>query len=273
MIVVKPSPRFKRIMEQSETVSELVPVLYGYLDQGRLPDPFKLQVRGGTGDRGPDGWFHPSEHPLLSARQLYYYLTEPAKWRSKQFDLVIKVSALMGSVMHEIVETALQDLGFLMVPKGICPACGLEQPSKCKEFGASDEETKARGHQDGRLKIEGVVKGFEFKSCAPRVLNGVRSNDIEQFKKKWPYYYAQVQEYMRMTGLRVYVVLFWSMGNPWEMREFNIPFDPIYAGEVRARYLEARRAAEAGVPPMHCCSPGSAQAKSCPAMGCPVKRM
>lgn len=264
---------FDKVIQSSSTGSVLVPVLYAYLEQGKLPDPLKVKVRGGTGDRPPDGWFHPSSHPLLTPRQLYYYLTDPGGWRPKPFDYTIKMSALIGSVVHDIVETALQNLGFLMVPSGTCDACGMPQPLKCKEFGAIDEEVGTRGHLDGQLCINDEVSGFEFKTCHPFALSKINENDLEAFKAKWPYYYAQVQEYMRMRGLRMYTVLFWSMGNPWEMKEFRVPFDPAYAGEVRARYLTARQAADAGIPPPPCCTPGSSMARECPAVSCPIKRM
>lgn len=264
---------FDQVIKSNETGSVLAPVLYSYLIQGRLPDPLKVKVRGGTGDRPPDGWFHPSSHPLLTSRQLYYYLVDPDAWRPKPFDYTIKMSALIGSLVHEIIETALQDLGFLMIPRGTCASCGMPQPLKCKEFGAVDAEAGTRGHLDGQLNIEGVVSGFEFKTCHPNVLSRVPENDLEAFKTKWPYYFSQVQEYMRMTGLRLFTVLFWSMGNPWEMKEFQVPFDPEYSGSVRAKYLEARRAVEMGSPPPPCCSPGSPTAKSCPAVSCPIKRM
>lgn len=264
---------FDKVIKSSATGSVLAPVLYAYLEQGRLPDPFTVKVRGGTGDRPPDGWFHPSSHPLLTSRQLYYYLTAPDTWRPTPFDYTIKMAALIGSMVHDVIETALQDLGFLMIPKGTCPSCGLEQPKKCKEFGVVDPEAGTRGHLDGQLIINDVVSGFEFKTCHPFVLAKIPENDVEAFKTKWPYYYAQVQEYMRMRGLRLFTVLFWAMGNPWEMKEFQIPFDPAYAGGIRAKYMEAREAAKVGSPPPPCCSPGSPTARSCPAIACPIRRM
>lgn len=265
----KPSRRFKSIINASEGGTEIIPILYGYLDAGKLPDPFVIKVRGGTGDRKPDGWFHPSTHPLFDERQLYLYLTDPDRWEPEPFSYTIKMSALIGSVVHDVVETALADLGYLIVPKGTCLACGLRQPSQCHEHGAIDPKTGTRGHMDGMLKGE----GFEFKTANPFALANIQNNDIAEFRRKWPYYYAQVQEYMRMTGLLSYKVVFWAMGNPWEMREFTVTADPVFQAETERKYLSVRRAVELGQMPEPCCNPGSAKSKSCPAWGCPVKAM
>lgn len=266
---MKPSGRFKRIIEASEDDTEIIPILYGYLEKGMLPDPFTVRVRGGTGDRKPDGWFHPSSHPEMTERQLYYYLTDPEAWEPEAFAYTIKMSALIGSVVHDVVETALFDLKYLIKPKGVCAACGLPQPSKCKEHGAIDLETGSRGHMDGRMQDA----GFEFKTAMPRVIANVRNNDVETFKAKWPYYWAQVQEYMRMTGLLRYKVLFWAMGNPWDMREFTIEADPFFQEQTRSKYLAARRAAELNEPPAICCNPGSALSRACPATSCPMSSL
>jgi hypothetical protein len=183
------------------------------------------------------------------------------------------MAAMFGSVGHDIIETALIDLKYLAkVSKGTCLSCGLSQPDQCHEHGAVDLETKSRGHMDGILVIGGKTRGFEFKTAMPRALDKIMSNDLETFRKKWPYYYAQAQEYMRMTGLAVYKVVFLAMGTPWDMREFTIHADPFFQEQTRQKYLMARAAVADGILPPPCCGIGSAQAKSCPAMGCPVKR-
>lgn len=266
---MKPSRRFNNVITASEGGTQIIPILYGYLEGGMLPDPFTVKVRGGTGDRPPDGWFHPSTHPLLEERQLYYYLTDPDGWEPEPFSYTIKMSALVGSMVHDVVETALMDLGYLIKPKGTCPACGLKQPSQCKEHGAVDHETGTRGHMDGRLADE----GFEFKTAMPWILKDIRNNDVAAFRAKWPYYYAQVQEYMRMTRLLSYKVVFWAMGNPWEMREFTITADPVFQAGIERKYRNVRRAVELEEVPMVCCVPGSSKSRTCPARRCPVKVM
>lgn len=268
---MKPSSRFKSLIDAGDGDAELVPVLTSYLEGGQLPDPFKLKVRGGKGDVPPDDWFHPSTHPLMTDRQLYYYLTQPELWFKEPFGYQGRVSTLMGSISHEIFETALKDLGYLVPPKGICLACGLPQPSKCRENGVIDQKTRSRGHVDGILHYDGRIRHFELKTSNPFSLKGVRNNDVELFRIKWPKYYAQAQEYLRMSGLRESVILFFEMSHPWVMREFHVEFDLEFSEKIRHKYLAVREAVTKGVPPMACCSRGSSMAKKCPAMACEVK--
>lgn len=273
MTISKPSPKLKGFLRAAENDAEIIPVLHEYLASGKLPNPYTISVRGGTGDRRPDGWFHPSSHPLLTERQLYFYLTDPDFWLPEPFGYTITMSAMIGSVVHDIVETALIDLKYLIKPKGVCQACGFDQPRNCREHGAADRKTKSRGHMDGVLGIGGILRGFEFKTAMPRAIQEIQNNDVEAFRKKWPYYYAQVQEYMRMTGMTSFKVIFWAMGNPWDMREFTIEADIFFQRETEVKYLAARQAVEEGVMPLACCNPGSALSKSCPARSCPVKAL
>jgi len=268
-----PGMLFKTLINEGDNDARLVPILAGYLQRGDLPNPFRVKVRGGSGDVGPDDYFHPSGHPLLHERQLYLYLTDPGAWVREPLGYIGRMSTLMGSVMHEIVETALTDCGYLIKPKGICVACGKTQPKECREHGAIDHELRSRGHMDGRLRYDGREWGFEFKTAIPFSLKDVRNNDVEQFKAKWPKYYAQVQEYMRMTKLNGYVVIFMAMGNPWTLKEFHIDYDPFHVSQVAAKYSRVREFVKRGVMPDACCSAGSAQSKICPATSCPVKKL
>jgi hypothetical protein len=67
-------------------------------------------------------------------------------------------------------------------------------------------------------------------------LKDVKDMDLEFFRDKWPQYWAQGQECMRLSGLRQYIFLFFTLGNPWDTREFHIPFDPEFAAETEAKY-------------------------------------
>lgn len=266
------SSAFKKIAALAAEDTELAPILYGYIDKEMSPKISRIEVLGGKRERKPDGWFHPSAHPLMTERQLWYYLTKPDSWEKPPFDFTLKMSAKVGSIMHDVVENALKDLGYLAEPKGTCVACGRPQPKECHEHGAIDPETGTRGHMDGILHTKGILRGFEFKTCAPQVLINAPNSDVAFFRKKWPYYYAQVQEYLRMTGMPEYKVLFWGMGNPWEMREYSIHPDHAFHTETRRKYLTVRQMVAEGLAPDACCTPGSKESKACPAILCPFKR-
>jgi hypothetical protein len=267
---VSPSP-FATMADMASNNLVLKPLLYRYFHEAQFPDEFTITYKKGQlGDRGPDGWFHPSEHPLMTERQLYYYLTDPDGYEGWKPDYAMRMATLMGSALHDFVEMCLIDLGLLMKPSGTCVACGRPQPSRCKEFGAIDRQTRSRGHTDGLLK---TGKGFELKSAHPSTIQSVADNDLEAFKRKWPRYWAQQQEYQRMMGLEETILLFFGMGTPWEMREFLIPRDPVFQFQTEQKYLRAREAAEKGIRPEACCGPRSKMSKECPATHCEMKRL
>ncbi len=44
---------------------------------------------------------------------------------------------------------------------------------------------------------------------------------------------------LRLTGLRKFIVLFQGIGNPWDLREYHVTFDPVAAYEIECKYLNA----------------------------------
>lgn len=257
------------------------PVLFAYLHEAKYPPRFTVTFRNLETHRSPDGWFHPSTHPLMSERQLYYYLAEPDRWEQEVLTYESRMSVTMGSAVHDFVQMCLIDAGVLVEPTGTCVNCGREHGKKknqCDEHGAVDRELGSRGHMDGMLALDTNPQipgygGFEFKTSNPRTLGAIEDNDIEAFKKKWPEYYAQVQEYMRMTGFTYFIVLVLSLGYPWIPREFVVPYDVIFAAKTEAKYRRVREAVATGTLPEPCCGPRTKESRACPALLCPIKVM
>lgn len=207
--------------------------------------------------RGHDGWFHASQHPLLSAFELYQWMTS----RSEPEDMsyTSRMSVMFGSCAHGIMEAFLAWAGIAEpLPEGDCPACGRPyrplrtrpDPRKyCTEHGFRHEATRARCHLDSILGFgDGTRYGWDFKTCHQFALKGVRDMDMDCFRDKWPEYWAQGQECMRLSGLRKYIFLFMTLGNPWETREFHFDFDPEFATATEQKYLDVISHLERGVP-------------------------
>lgn len=248
----------------------LTPLLKVYLYDAKFPPTFNVRFDNHLEPRKPDGYFHPSTHPLMTERQLFFYLTQPEKWVIPPFEFMGALSVTMGTATHDFIEMCMYDLGILSKPTGTCVCCGRPHGTKhgvqCREPGASDERLKSRGHMDGVLNIPGWgMGGFEFKTSNMMKLRNINDLDIEAFKAKWPEYYAQVQNYMLITGLRRFIVFFLGMGYPWTTKEFHIPFDPLYCMGLEAKYLRVLSFAERGMLPDPCCRPRSATARQCPA--------
>jgi hypothetical protein len=148
------------------------------------------------------------------------------------------------------------------LPPGDCPACGKpRRPLRarpalkyCTEHGFVHGPTRARCHLDAILRFSGEEYGFDLKTVYPLGLRktkdreAVRDMDSAQFKERWPGYWAQMQECMRLSGLRRYIVLFLTMGSPWELREFHFDFDPEFAAETEEKYRYVLGRVERGEP-------------------------
>jgi hypothetical protein len=223
---------------------------------------FKLTLRTARPlERAPDQWFHASAHPGLSVTQLTDYLTlpPPEDERTEELTYITRMSNMFGTIMHEVTRQALVQLG-LMVPvrQGTCMACGYPQPRHCREHGASHPATRSRGHLDGILRFgppghggDGYTSdelwGFDLKTIKKERLYNAPDMNEYYFRATWPHYWWQVQEYMRLTGLGKFIVLFQGMGNPWDMREYHVMADPAAALEIEGKYAAAL--AQAGITP------------------------
>jgi hypothetical protein len=245
-------PRFETIAKFAAPGCLVKPLLVDFLTS---QEAFRLTIRTGKPlERPPDGWFHPSAHPGMTEDQLLGYLTMPPREKLEDFGYIGRMSVLFGTIWGEVVRQALIQLR-LMVPvrDGTCLACGYPQPRHCREHGARSDLTRSTGHLDGILRfgppddgwsyLSADIWGFECKTIKNFRLGDAPDMDEAYFRERWPDYWWQVQEYMRLTGLGKYIVLFFGIGNPWDLREYHVYADPVAAYSIERKYLGALRRA------------------------------
>ena len=237
----------------------LSPILHGFLSSAKYPDEFTVNFKKHGKERAPDGWFHPSTHPLWGERQLWYYLKNTEGLVSREMEYMGALSTSMGTAVHEFIQMCLTTQGVLTDT----------------EVYVADEKHKSHGSMDGVLDIPRWGQGvFEFKTTNNVALNSIMDNDIEALKKKWMPYYAQVQEYMRISGYSKAIILFMGMGYPWTLKEFQVDFDEAWALSVAKKYENVIAAYQANEMPEPCCAPGSKKSTECFArMVCPIAQM
>lgn len=254
-------PNFRRVVAEIEHGTVLIPLLHSYLYDAKFPKEFSVTFKGHSMQREPDGWFHPSTHPLWPARKLWLYHHYPSYSLGEVKEYMGTLSVTIGHAVHSFIQMCLEDLGVLELSEREVHGEMVLQA----EHYVEDPELLSRGSMDGVLKLSlprylGAERQlFEFKTSNLMKLSKIKSLDLDAFIEKWPDYYMQVQEYMRMSGLQVAVVLFMAMGYPWELREFHVPADPKLAHEIKSKY---RLAIAPDMPPP-CCGPGSKVASSC----------
>lgn len=250
----------------------LKPILRNYLYDARFPD-FDMRFRNHAMEREPDGWFHPSTHPLWPERQLYHYLAHPELMRVERKDYMGALSVTVGRAMHGFIGVCLTDAGVMPAELQRCRSCppggGCRAPGEVEEPGVQDVEAGERGHMDGLLDLSRLpLPGpeyespvFEFKTTNSAKLRKLADLDLDGFRATWPEYHAQQMPYQRMSWRRMTVVLVMALGYPWDMREFHVPYDRGLAVGVRDKYLRVRQAVADQRPPRDCCG----SPRSCPA--------
>lgn len=232
-----------------------------------LSDPqhkgFQMEIRPGKGsNRPPDGWFHPSTHPLWTERQLYYYLAYPEMMVKDPFDFLGTMATTGGLFWHEFMQHILVDAGVLTDT----------------ETYVEDAETGSRGSMDGILVFD---EAWEFKT-----MNGMKMKKFTElgppdspellaaFKKGCPVYWAQAQEYLRMSGYRTMRFTIMEAAYPFTLAEIAVPYTPQDAMPIAEKYRAVRQAVADQLIPQPCCIPGSQESRNCVARDvCPIGRM
>lgn len=262
-------PTLTRLAEMSAKGTLVKPLLHQFVMDSKADVPLNLLVQRPM-PRRPDGRFHASQHPLMTEHELYQWLTGNLD-AGDDFDdsaFNVRMAVMFGSLAHAVIEAFLAWTGRAVpLPEGNCPSCGRQyrplraRPSfrYCTEFGFAHPETRSSAHLDSILDFSGPpgwrsspawsdLHGFDFKTIYPWGLKGIRDMDTAQFREKWPKYWAQGQDCMRLSGLRRYIFLFMTMGSPWETREFHLEFDPAFAVATEEKYRAVISHLERGVP-------------------------
>lgn len=254
------APNFRKVLQSVRNDEKVVPLL-----RSALWDPsfksFTVKVEGFR-SRPPDGWFHPSTHPLWSRPMLYHYLAGTPGMKEEPFDPQGTIAVTAGTFFHSFVQRVLVDHKVLEKQPVTC-GCGAKHPERAEVY-LEDREALSRGHSDG-VTYEG--DGFEFKTMHPakmgKIPKGSPSSQevLDWFLDRCPDYYAQAQEYLRMSGRQRMVVVIMSLTYPFEMREIHVPYNPFAATKVRDKYAEVIQAV-ADRRPFRCeCGPTNT---SCP---------
>jgi hypothetical protein len=231
--MAKHSPAFATGLKSMMQGDILVAPLRSYLSDPQFKG-FNLTVRG-IGERAPDFHFHPSEHPSWPVRALWLWMIAPDLVVREPRDPSATLAMTIGSVMHEVIETSLLDVGLLIT----------------NEVKFSDKTLRSRGKADGLVKAHSGQKHpeelFEFKTMKDLRLRKIES--LADFMRMNPDYVLQAYEYMRMSGYRKMRFLLMALTFPFDMKEFVLPYDQEAAEHTASKYRAVHQhIADATVP-------------------------
>lgn len=220
------SPTFRSGLASIKRGEILVPPLRAYLSN---PDfkGFTIVVPPFE-KRAPDGWFHPSTHPLWPERALWLYLVVPEMLTEEPMEHSNVLALTAGTIWHSIIEHAMMKLKLV----------------DAVEVRFEDAGSLSKGSADG-VRQEELI---EIKTMKLELMRKI--NSPQDYIDAHPTYYAQALEYMRMSGYRSERVLLMSLTFPYEMREFVIDFNLADSQAIANKYRGVIQDAADGRVPM-----------------------
>lgn len=225
----------------------LLPYFRNALLSKQWPDSYQVQIDSspyyGTGD----GYFHPSTHGLIGARELYYRFHPDHQEHliHEVRNVQSEMTLAMGSALHGIVQAQFQMAGLIK-----------------DEEDVEVEYVIAEHHVRGRVDFlvhhpDGNTYPVELKT------QNSRSFELQNAIK--PIWDAQLSMGLHGTGYPTGVLLVLESGYPYRMKEFRVDRNDTLLSEIFAKFDYVRECIAHNTPPEHCCPLDSTQMKACPA--------
>lgn len=269
----------RNILKGLQEQQLVVPYLENAFHGDKWPDVYNIEVDampyyGLTDEEGishdvgvGDGYFHPSSHPLMSARELYYrwHPEHSALVKNERRSLVSHMTLAVGSAMHAVVQTQLIMAKLLVTGSGhdewspvehMPNAIGRFVPENPVEWEYINKEHMVRGRMDGIMDHPLGQMGFEFKT-----MNSRSFRFLEAPKDEWRY---QLNLGLDHFNLHKGVVLVLEMGYPFTFKEFEVNRSEAILDEVYTKFDYVRECVKRDTPPRCEHSFQSAQSRNCP---------
>lgn len=215
------------------------------------PDEYIVKIDSrpyyGLDDEGkPDGYFHPSTHPTLGERELYYRFHPDTRdnmlWERNSVQR--QMAFAVGSALHSVVQTQMVMAG-LVTPEDI-------------EVEYVNDEHHVRGRIDWMTHHpNGTRLLVEMKTRTPRKFAYQTEPEAS--------WVAQVNLGLDSQNCDLGILLMLEAGYPYRLTEWRIRRNRELLDNLYAKFDRVREAIARNEPPRHCCAPDSTTMKACPA--------
>lgn len=226
----------------------VLPHLEAAILSEKWPDEFTVRVDSRPYYGKGDGYFHPSSHPLMGARQLYYLFhpDHQSQLIPERRDTTSHMILEVGSALHAITQTKMLMTGLVASEKDI-------------EVEFVNTEHHVRGRTDMICTLPGQGRVMvEIKTINPWALKKLDGG----LKPSWE---AQMSLAMDALGFDTGVLLAVESGFPFHMHEIPVRRNDELLVQIYEKFDYVRAAIAANEPPRPCCAFGSDEMKACPA--------
>lgn len=240
------NPNWGSLLNRLANNELILPAFENQMLADTWPDSYNIHIDSSPYYGKGDGMFHPSSHPLLGARQLYYMFHPDYRDHivAERRNLQSYLTLSMGSALHGIIQTQMQMTG-LVKPENI-------------EVEYTIPEHRVRGRID-------FIVDHPNGSTLPVEMKTINSYGFKSQKTIKPAWDAQLSLALDYLNLDTGILLMVEAGWPYQMREFQVPRNVALLEEIYAKFAFVRECIERNSPPPHCCTFGSDEMKKCPA--------
>lgn len=237
---------FDNILKRLSQKEVITPYLENAIMADNWPDQYMVPVDSSPYYGKGDGYFHPSTHPLMGARQLYYMFHPETRGKLyvEPKRLTSQMIFAMGSALHAVVQTQFQMTG-LLEPEDV-------------EVEYVNHDHHVRGRIDFILNHPSRGRTVvEMKTLVSRMFG-----KLEEIKPEWD---AQLSIALDNMGASEGILLVVERGDPFRIREFVVPRNDALLSEIYTKFDYVRECIALNTPPKACCAPDSKEMKDCPA--------
>lgn len=237
---------FDNILKRLQSDELILPVFENQMMADKWPESYAIEIDSSAYYGRGDGYFHPSTHALMGARELYYRFHPDTRDQILQQPNTLQrqMTLAMGKSMHGIVQTMMKMTG-LVTEENI-------------EVEYVNDEHHLRGRIDFIVDhpTEGPVP-VEMKTR-----NGYQFDKTDKILPSWD---AQLSLGLDNIGADFGILLMAQTAWPFQLREFRVPKNAVLVEEIYQKFDLVREAVVNSTPPEHCCSFQSQTMENCPA--------
>lgn len=237
---------YSNIFKRLQNKELILPYFETAMMADHWPESYSVEIDSSPYYGHKDGYFHPSTHATMGARELYY------RFHPDTRDLVLTekrtlqsyLTLAIGSALHGVLQTQMQMAG-LVKPENI-------------EWQYTNTDHWCRGRIDWIVDHpNGQTIPVEMKT-----MNHYTFDKQSEIKESWD---AQLSIGLDNYGADFGVLLLVETGFPFKMREFRVTRNDKLLSEIYKKFDYVRECIDLNTPPKHCCPYDSLVMKACQA--------
>ena len=233
---------FKRL-QQKELI---LPYFETAMLADNWPDSYTVTIDSSPYYGKGDGYFHPSTHALMGARELYYRFHPDTRDRIilERKTLQSHNTLAIGSALHGVIQTQMQMAGLV------------------REENIEYEYVNKEHHVRGRIDFIVDHPNGQTIPVELKTQNSYAFAKQEEIKPTWD---AQLSIGLDNFGADFGILLVMESGWPYRMREYRVPRNDTLLSEVYSKFDYVRECVALNKPPKYCCTYESTTMKGCAA--------